>query len=428
MLRHSPIVKPGLSLLNLQTADMRFKQWMAALHYQPEGRLSPWLWPMLPLAGFYGLGVRLRLWAYQQGWLRSFHPPVPVISVGNLTTGGTGKTPLVIALARTLLAAGHRVVILSRGYGAVEPLPYTRATDPRYGDEAFLIQQAVPEAVVIVGRDRVQTLQRAIREHQPDYVLLDDGFQYLRLERALNILLIDGEVLCGNTQLLPVGPLREPLAEIRRADVIFLTKTVSPESLQQVQDWLKRFPRKRSERSSKTKPVTFEPSQSPSPDTLPMAVAGTPVLSVPFEPVALRFENGAERLLRECVGRLAVLVSGIARPTRFELDLTQAGLHIVQHCRFPDHHPYMPEDVETIVSTWRQAFKEKPSSPPLLITTDKDWPKLKPLLPPDLRDAACTLQTLPALDGAWFYEEFLAGLASNVSCEGGAHVPFGHGA
>lgn len=360
----------------MSTSKPRIKDRLAAAHYHPASMMPAWLRLLLPFESFYALGVAARLAAYDWGLIKPITATVPVISVGNLTTGGTGKTPIVIALAKGLVRAGKKVVVLSRGYGASHPVPCTRAGDPRHGDEACLIQEQVPEAVVMVGRDRIHVLNEALQQHRPDYILLDDGFQYLRLHRDMNILLCDGEALVGNGHLLPVGPLRESLAQIRRADVVFVTRKVSPDALQTVENWIRRY--------------------HPNPNI--------PVLPVPFQGAGLRPVQSSQPVAADVFAhRSVVAFSGIARPDAFERDLREAGLRVVAHQRFSDHHIYTQADVSALLALADRAADEAP----LFVTTEKDWPKIREFFPADQLGSLYTLQVLPALDGRWFYEEFL---------------------
>jgi tetraacyldisaccharide 4'-kinase len=376
MMAHSPILNHDCSEM---TSRMQPRDQIASLHYAAGGALSPWLWPLLPLAFFYRLGVQCRLWFYRWGWLKQHDAPVPVISVGNLTTGGTGKTPIVIELARGLVRSGKRVVVLSRGYGAPEPLAYGRATDPRHGDEAFLIQQEVPEAVVVVGRDRIHTLNQAVQDYHPDYVILDDGFQYLRLQRDINILLIDGQRLLGNGQLLPAGPLREPLSELKRANLVLITKQVTPEILQTVEGWVQR--------------AGARSGQSPA-----------QVVPVAFQPVGLRvMKNREAEPLASFQNRAVVAFSGIARPEHFEQDLLNSGLRVLDHMRFTDHQVYTATEMVRVFDE----IKRHEAEQPLLITTEKDLVKAAHLIPPEWQECTYTLQVAPSLDGRWFHDEFL---------------------
>ncbi|MCA8925488.1 MAG: tetraacyldisaccharide 4'-kinase, partial [Planctomycetes bacterium] len=166
-------------------------------------------------AALYALVVRARNWAYARGLLRAHAAPLPVISVGNLTAGGTGKTPLVIALAQALLARGLRVAVLARGYGA--------ARDGELNDELREIAERVPQALLVPGRDRVRSAERAALRGA-DVILLDDGFQHRRLRRDLDLVLVDCTDPWGPAGVLPRGLLREPRGGIRRADWVILTR------------------------------------------------------------------------------------------------------------------------------------------------------------------------------------------------------------
>lgn len=375
-----------------------FKLWMARQHYQSGKTLHPCLWPMLPFSWGYTLLVKLRLLGYQYGLLKSYLAPVPVISIGNLTTGGTGKTPLVIALAKGLIQAGKTVVILSRGYGAEEKVSYSRALDPKYGDEAYLIQEQVPEAIVIVGKDRVANLQRALHDYRPDFVILDDGYQHIRLERTLNILLIDGHRLLGNGQLLPVGPVREPVSEIARADLIFVTKAVSQDSMDSVAEWVRQY--------------------GPIPPKPPIQI-----LPIPFQPVGLRPMQDFKSLkshnesLSDFTGRSVIAFSALAQSGQFEQDLTTLGLKVIKHFQYEDHHVYTEENITAILNT----FQQEQAQNPILVTTDKDLTKVRRLLPESVHTSVYTLQMLPVLDGHWFYEEFLTQMPDQIRAREG-HV------
>jgi tetraacyldisaccharide 4'-kinase len=363
---------------------MSLKHWISDLHYRREQRLSPWLWLLLPLSLAYRFGVSVRLKAYELGVLRASEPSVPVISIGNLTTGGTGKTPLVIELARGLIAAGKTVVVLSRGYGAAEPTPYARALEPRYGDEAYLIQAQVPEAVVIAGKDRVHTLNQAVKDYHPDFVLLDDGFQYLPLQRHLNVLLIDGERLLGNERLLPAGPLREPISALQRADLILVTKQVSTASMQAVNRFL------------------AEADKKPSPTVLPVPFQASGL--APLQPEQGKLPVSALK------DRAVIAVSGIAQPEQFEQDLREAGARLIRHCRFSDHHNYTQADIDRLVDL----AERHASQSPLLVTTEKDLVKAAPFIPTAWRPFVYALQVKPALDGKWFYSEFITQMIGKI--------------
>lgn len=313
---------------------------------------------LLPASGLYGLGVAVNRLAYRLGILPSTKVPVQVISVGNLTVGGTGKTPVVMALAEKLAASGKKVVILNRGYGAPEPLDYGEPRSAANGDEAWMMRRRLPDSVkVIVGRNRVANAKRAIEEHQPDVILLDDGFQHLKLKRDLDIVLIDGDKLLGNRHLLPVGPLREPLAALRRANAVWVTKNPSAESLERVRSW---------------------------------AGPGIPVVGVPFETAGFqRLSDDALLPPETLAGKPALAFSGIAQPEAFAASLKECGVTLVGHLEFGDHHWYTPADVDRILS--------RESEDTLLITTEKDRVKIASLIPEARRETVYTLLIRPLL-------------------------------
>jgi len=185
----------------------------------PLGRL------LAPLGWLYCAVAALRALAYRRGWLSSFTAGVPVIVVGNLTVGGTGKTPLVIWLVDWLARRGYRPGIASRGYGAsrgAAPMDVAADADPGLaGDEPVLLARrtSVP---VVVARDRVAAARRLAGHHGCDIVVTDDGLQHYRLRRDLEIVVIDGVRRLGNGRCLPAGPLREPADRVSRADLVIL--------------------------------------------------------------------------------------------------------------------------------------------------------------------------------------------------------------
>ncbi len=165
-------------------------------------------------AAGYGLAVRLRNAAYQRGWIAGRHAAVPVISVGNLTLGGTGKTPMVEWVARWYRRRGVRVAILSRGYGRSQGL----------NDEGQVLEENLPDVPHLQDPDRVQLAHVAVEELESELIVLDDGFQHRRLARDLDIVLLDALEPFGYGRLFPRGLLREPLGSLRRAGVVVLSK------------------------------------------------------------------------------------------------------------------------------------------------------------------------------------------------------------
>ena len=178
------------------------------------------MWPALQRFGLRGLSVpygwatHWRNWLFDHGYKKTHAAAVPVISIGNLTLGGTGKTPCVEYIARFLRASDLRVVVLSRGYGAREGR----------NDEALVLEENLPDVPHLQGQDRVALAQTAVEELEAEVLILDDGFQHRRLERDLDIVLVDAAALWGIDHLFPRGLLREPVKALGRADIVMLTR------------------------------------------------------------------------------------------------------------------------------------------------------------------------------------------------------------
>ena len=190
----------------------------------------------------YGMIAKFRRLAYQHDWLRQDHLPKPVVSVGNLTVGGTGKTPLVIWLAHQLHAKGQRVAILSRGYGRQQPSQNFMVSDGKgqvkewrvAGDEPWMIARNCPWAIVAVGPDRHHLGQWVLAQTDCDCFILDDGYQHLSLYRNLDVLLFDAMDVRGLAGVLPAGRLREPLESINGNEAFVFTRADSLSSIHPV--------------------------------------------------------------------------------------------------------------------------------------------------------------------------------------------------
>lgn len=294
------------------------------------------------MAGLYAFGWRLYEGLYRFGWRKRVQMPVPVIGVGSLLVGGTGKTPGAIAIARLLKRLGSKPVVLCNGYGGrrwnritvlepgMQPDPY------EVGEESILLLQALQDTPVVVGRKRVQAAQIALQKFHPDLLLLDDGFQHLPLARDLDLVLLDAEAPFSNGYCLPAGALREPVSGLKRASAVIL---VFEES---------------GEHAGEAGRLTHWP--------LPIFQAYRRSCGV------YRLQDGSEIAAETLRGLSVVTLCGIARPDRFERAVQRLGVHIETRLRFPDHHPYTPNDVSTL-----------PFAKPVL-TTEKDAVKLKPLL------------------------------------------------
>ncbi|SFS12460.1 lipid-A-disaccharide kinase [Dyella sp. OK004] len=281
-------------------------------------------WWTLPLAVLYGGVSRLRRTLYRHGWLRSERLSVPVIVIGNISVGGTGKTPLAMALAEALRRHGYRPGVVSRGYGGTEqgPLLLDELPDPaRVGDEPCLIRAS--GTPVAVGRDRPAAAQLLIDDAGCDVVMADDGLQHYRLRRDIEICVIDGARRFGNGALLPAGPLREPVTRLAQTDFRVCN-------------------------GGETQP-------------------GEVLMSLQGD-MARSMADDHLQPLDAFRGRRVHAVAGIGHPQRFFDSLRARGLEVVEH-PFPDHHAYRADDL---------AFGD---SAPVLMT-EKDAVKCRPLALP----------------------------------------------
>ncbi|MDK9718422.1 MAG: tetraacyldisaccharide 4'-kinase [Trichlorobacter sp.] len=187
---------------------------------------------LAPFAALYAMALRVRALLYQGGLLSTHKLPCPVISIGNITVGGTGKTPATMLIARELQKRGYRIAVLSRGYGGSLEGQVAIVSDgnslllgpDQAGDEPCLLARSLPGLMVVIGADRYQAGLVALEQLKPDVMLLDDGFQHIRLHRDLNILLLDGTRPFGNGWTLPLGLLREPRTAVKRADLALFTR------------------------------------------------------------------------------------------------------------------------------------------------------------------------------------------------------------
>ena len=278
--------------------------------------------------------------------------PCKVISVGNVTVGGTGKTPLTMWIAQWYQHHGWRVAVLSRGYKAQTPRSLqvvSRGDGPLLdwraaGDEPYLLARALPGVPVIIGQDRYRSGRYACDHFGAQIVILDDGFQHLALHRDLDVVLLDATNPFGHGTLLPHGILREPVQALRRADAIVLTRVESaPAPLSALQQQIRRW-------------ATHQPlyMMTTVPEVLQHVMTGT-----------------AEKLawLQQ---RRVVAFAGIGNPLAFATTLAQLGAEVAICVAFPDHHPYTAHDWHTLMA---MAQAQRASC---LITTEKDAVRLPP--------------------------------------------------
>jgi tetraacyldisaccharide 4'-kinase len=290
------------------------------------------LWP---LSLVYGAYVRVRRTVYARGWLKSRRLKAMVISVGNLTVGGTGKTPMVLWLAEKFLGEGKNVAILSRGY---------RGTNGS-SDEVELLKRRLGDRVLFgVGPDRFRCGSRLECANAVDVFLLDDGFQHLQLARDLDIVMLDGSREIKNEWLLPAGPLREPVAACRRADILVVSRK-SGRPLIEAKDT----------------------------DKFSIFYAQTRLLGF------RRFgSDSRQKYLSELGAGRFVAFCGIGNPNAFFEDLSLWRVSVADKKAFPDHHKYSAGELEQLQSRGEACGAAG------LITTEKDaenLPQANPRLP-----------------------------------------------
>jgi tetraacyldisaccharide 4'-kinase len=324
----------------------------------PQPAAAVWL---EGLSVLYGLGVRVRLWLHRKRILQTRTLPCKVISIGNLTVGGTGKTPMAVMLARRIQRYGYRVAVISRGYGARLEKQGAVVSDGRTlrcdartaGDEPYLVACSTRATPVVIGRDRFRSGLLACSAFQPDVVLLDDAFQHLRLARDLNLVLLDYHFPFGNRRLLPRGSLREPIAELARGDAFILTRTPADAAAPSadVVELKRRFP---------ARPI-FSAHHVPFAHHVPKDTL------VPADSLSACLS--AEELAR--LNRQPVVAfCGIARNHEFLQTIAQMGFAIAAAMTFSDHHRYTHKDAAAIADAVRR------SGATLLMTTDKDHARI----------------------------------------------------
>jgi tetraacyldisaccharide 4'-kinase len=324
------------------TGDEYFRQLWDGQRKSPSDRI---LQAILRIPSvIYSQAMTLRAAAYRIGLFRSFKLPKPVVSVGNLTVGGTGKTPMAAFLARWFMEKGKRVAVLSRGYGGslegnirvVSDGSSIFLSPSEAGDEPYLLASSVPGLSVLIGSDRYRAGLLTIRELNPDILILDDGYQHLRLQRDLNLLLLDHDKPVGNGYVLPAGPMRESSKALERADLVIYTRC---------RDKYRSLPI--------DKPVCLANHM----------LTGFNLLG-----------KGEPKLMRDLKGLRVAAFAGIADPYSFFESLTAAGVNPCATLPLPDHVSYGEAEIITL-----SVLKER-SRADCLVTTEKDAVKLSPYL------------------------------------------------
>ncbi|MBQ4106184.1 MAG: tetraacyldisaccharide 4'-kinase [Lentisphaeria bacterium] len=321
---------------------------------------------------FYRAVNQFRVWLYDKRVIRNHALGCLVVSIGNLSCGGTGKTPVVEVFAKTLSSKGRKVAILSRGYRSKKrsqwsklrhffgqqemSLPPKIVSDGRNllldsayaGDEPYMLASNLPDVAVLVDKDRVKSGLYAIDHFGTDVLILDDGFQFLKLKQHINIVLVDSTDPFGNGHVLPRGILREPIKNIRRADYIFLSKSDGSHKLIHLKEFIRRHNRR------------------------------AEIIECCHRPKYLEdvYVRGHREPLEKLRGAKVAALSAIAVPPGFEAFLQQLGAELVATRSFADHHRYTQQEIIDFINTAKEAKAD------FIVTTEKDAvriPKLERL-------------------------------------------------
>lgn len=301
-------------------ADWLQKQWLI---------FTLWHFLLIPLSWIYGVVTYVRRSLYKKGWLNSYHLNVPVIVVGNINVGGTGKTPVVIWLAEQLKVAGYNPGIISRGYGGAAKgiqsvLPQSNPQE--VGDEPVLIAKRT-DCPVYVSRNRVAAGQALLEAHpECNVVISDDGLQHYRLQRDVEIVVVDGAKGFGNGALLPAGPLRESIARLHEVDAVVSNGNVTH---------------------------------------ITISMNNDEIAPIDMQLASGSFYNLVDHNLKadaqDFANKQVLAIAGIGNPERFFQQLNRLGLNF-QSQAFPDHHAFQPQDfkqvtADVVVMTEKDAVK-----------------------------------------------------------------------
>ncbi len=309
--------------------------------------------PLAPLGMVYARAVDIRNAMFDRGWFRSYDLGAPTISIGNLTTGGTGKTPLVATVAEILLDRGERVCILTRGYGRKDASSRVLVADgdatltdaETGGDEPVeLARQLAGKAVIIAEADRVAAAEWALKKFGITAFILDDGFQHRRARRDLDIVCIDAIRPCGNGHVIPAGTLRESFKHLSRADAIVVTRANLVDSTDALVAQLR-------DRNASA-PIFFAFNRIAAVSSIEDFISGK----------VATYNDKTRRVVAFC---------GIGNPENFFSQLRKDGFDVVATKTFADHHRYTARDIADLnLLVWGHTSR-------VLITTAKDAVKFK---------------------------------------------------
>ena len=316
--------------------------YLSILYGQQRGFIAALIKSTLSAFAYpYSAVLNTRGFLYKFGIVKSTRLPVKVISIGNITTGGTGKTPLVESMARYLHEKNKKVAILSRGYGGNNPL---QENNDNVNDECLILRENLQDVPVLAGKDRVSNGEKAIRESGVDCLLLDDGFQHLKLKRDLDIVVIDSLNPFGGENLIPRGSLREPLKNLGRADMFIISHC-------------------NQSKEQKIKSIYTK---------LNYVNNDAPVCESIHRPVHIENIMDGSILEPEWLnGKRIYGLSAIGNPESFTYTLKGLGADLIKHRKFHDHHNYNREEIIDIIS------EAKSLNADAIVVTQKDIVKIR---------------------------------------------------
>lgn len=311
-------------------------------------------------AKLYELAVRLRVASYETEYRKPKRLDATVIGVGNITLGGTGKTPMVAYIARYIKSEDHSVAILTRGYGREssgmlklntsresstndQPDAQLNNSYSEFGDEPLMLAHALPDIPIVINKDRYDGGRWAIDTLGAEVLVLDDAYQHLALARDLNILLVDATDPFGGFEMVPFGRLREPLYAIKRADLVIITRADKPFDQAQTNAIIKHF----------------------CGNKVPVMYAYSSITGLRHIETAEVYETN------QFTGWNAALMCGIGNPHAFADDILQVGINIVSENFFPDHHAFTQQDLDRVTHAAQDAGAD------LIVTTEKDAVRLE---------------------------------------------------
>jgi tetraacyldisaccharide 4'-kinase len=321
--------------------------------------------PLLrPLSASFRLGVAFRRAAYHRGWFKTRRLSRPVVSIGNLTVGGTGKTPLIALITRSLLKQGWTPAILTRGYGrrrgpellALPPAARRMANTLEVGDEPAWLARTLPEVPIVVCGDRFRAGRVAEQRFHVDLHLLDDGFQHLALARDVDLVVLDVTQDFSDLALLPAGRQREPCSALERAQMIVLSRVELAD------------------------PSPFEKKVRCINPRAPVFHSATELCGV------IDAKSGRVSPPQELNGRAVSAFCGIGNPGAFFADLRKWGFTVASQEAFPDHHVYTEGELR------RVSRRARATGAVAMLTTEKDAANLPPVWEPELPVLACAIK------------------------------------